>query len=401
MRKLNERLYSWASVLEEATRQQSEMLSRLPILAGHVALMPDAHLGIGSTVGSVIPTEGAIIPAAIGVDIGCGMIASRTSLNASDLPDTLDPFVAALHAVVPAGLGKWHAEPSDEALAWYARIPKPATELTSQQERKLLAQLGTLGSGNHFFEVCLDQHAAVWIIMHSGSRGIGNQLANLHMKVAERLCAEAGTELEHRDLSYLQEKTPEFDRYIADMRWAQAYARENRRQMVDAALGAFFGHVGTGEEQERINCHHNFTEREVHQGREVWITRKGAIRAGPGDLGLIPGAMGGRSYVVRGRGNPISYQSCAHGAGRRMSRGQARKTLSVESLAKLMEGSSWQPEFAERLLDEHPESYKDIDQVMSDQADLVEVLYELRAIANYKGTNGGRDRHRRRRKRPR
>ncbi len=389
MKQITDRLYSWASLLEQNTEEQAEVLSRLPIIEGHVALMPDAHLGKGSTVGSVIPTKGAVIPAAIGVDIGCGMIAACTDRFADDLPDSLDPFVTAMEHVVPAGLGKWHAQPKDEALEWYAAHPNP--HLSDEQEKRAVVQLGTMGSGNHFFEVALDEDSAVWILMHSGSRGVGNQLAVHHMGVARSACdydflALRGSK-EDQDLAWLQEGTPAFEEYIADMPWAQAYAMENRRLMMDAALTWFFLWLRTGRELERINCHHNFTQREVHDGQQVWVTRKGAIRAGAGDLGLIPGAMGAKSYVVRGLGNPLSYESCAHGAGRRMSRGQAKRTLSIESLVAAMEGRAWQAGHASALLDEHPESYKPIDVVMADQADLVEIRHELRGIANYKGTS--------------
>jgi len=390
--RLSDRLYSWASVLEPNTLQQAEALSRLPIIAGHVALMPDAHLGIGSTVGSVIPTRGAIIPAAIGVDIGCGMIAARTDLRATDLPDGLEPFVDAMQTVVPAGLGKWHAEPKPEAYPWWEQHRGSVrTQLTDRQVKTLLIQLGTMGSGNHFFEVALDQHQAVWILMHSGSRGIGNQLANLHMDVAKRECEFDFLALRGRkedgSLAWLEEGTAEFEAHIADMNFAQAYALKNRSMMMDAAVGWLAGWLGRGREVQRVNCHHNFTAREVHDGVEVWVTRKGAIRAGAGDLGLIPGSMGGRSYVVRGKANPLSYESCAHGAGRRLSRRAARTTLTIESLRERMAGRAWQAGSAEALLDEHPEAYKDIDVVMADQADLVDVLYELRGIANYKGTS--------------
>jgi tRNA-splicing ligase RtcB (3'-phosphate/5'-hydroxy nucleic acid ligase) len=387
--RITDRLHSWASILDPATEAQAEALSRLPIIDGHVALMPDAHLGKGSTVGSVIPTRGAVIPAAIGVDIGCGMIAARTDLGASDLPDSLDRFVAAMERVVPAGLGRWHAEPKDEALRWYATNRN--TRLTAAQERRALVQLGTMGGGNHFFEVALDEDQAVWILMHSGSRGVGNQLATHHMGVARAVCdfdflALRGSR-EDRDLAWLNEGTKEFAEYIGDMLWAQSYAMANRRLMMNAALEWFFAWLGAGTELQRINCHHNFTQREAHDGVEVWVTRKGAIRAGANDLGLIPGAMGARSYVVRGRGNQLSYESCAHGAGRRLSRSAARKALSIDSLHRAMAGRSWQSEFAAALVDEHPDAYKPIDIVMADQADLVEVLHELHGIATYKGTS--------------
>jgi tRNA-splicing ligase RtcB len=389
MERLTDRLYSWASILDPQTREQADALSRLPIIAGHVALMPDAHLGKGSTVGSVIPTSGAVIPAAVGVDIGCGMIASRTTLGASDLPDSLDPFIDELERVVPAGLGRWHGAPKPDALAWLRDHPNP--RLTLDQMKRAGIQLGTMGSGNHFFEVALDQQDRAWILMHSGSRGVGNQLATYHMGVARSVCDFDFLSLrgskDDRDLAWLEEGTPEFDAYIGDMLWAQAYAAQNRSMMMDAALAAFIGHAGGGAEAERVNTYHNFTQLEVHDGMRVWVTRKGAVRAGTEDLGLIPGAMGGRSYVVRGRGNRDAYESCAHGAGRRLSRTAARKTLSIESLRAAMAGRAWQAMSAANLVDEHPEAYKPIDVVMADQADLVEVLHELHGIANYKGTS--------------
>jgi RNA-splicing ligase RtcB len=390
--RVTDRLLSWASELEPDTLDQARVLSLLPVLAGHVALMPDAHLGIGTTVGTVMPTKGAVIPAAIGVDIGCGMIASRTGFSSPHLPDTLAPFVRAMEQVVPAGLGKWHSEPKPEALAWWVEHQQDlGTELTDKQVRTLLVQLGTMGSGNHFFEVALDEADRVWILMHSGSRGIGNQLADKHIKTARSLCefdflALRGLK-QDRDLAWLEEGTPAFDRYVRDMLFAQAYALKNRAMMMDATLEWFFGWMNGGAEIERINCHHNFSQLEEHDGMNVWVTRKGAIRAGTGDLGLIPGSMGQRSYVVRGRGNPLSYESCAHGAGRRLSRRKARATLSIDSLTEVMAGRAWQAESAEALVDEHPRAYKDIDRVMADQSDLVEILHTLMGIANYKGVS--------------
>ena len=382
---VTDRLYSWASELDPQTLEQALKASRLPIVEGHVALMPDAHLGIGATIGSVIPTRGAVIPSAVGVDIGCGMIAVETDLTAPGLPDDLGPYLRDLEHVVPAGLGKWHRRSSDAAERWLAEHPNE--HLSDKQLERALVQLGTLGSGNHFFEVCLDERDVVWITLHSGSRGVGNQLAEKHIKVAKRLATQAGTPLEDPDLAWLQEMTPQFDDYIRDMLWAQDYARANRDQMMDAALAAFFRFCGGGAERTRVNCHHNFTEQEEHPGvGRVWVTRKGAIRAQRGDLGLIPGAMGTASYVVRGTGNEPSWRSCAHGAGRRMSRTKARKTFTADDLAAAMKGRTWLADRASRLIDEIPGSYKDIDQVMADQADLVEVLHRLRGILNYKGT---------------
>lgn len=405
MYKVNDQLYSWASILDDNTLEQAETIARLPIIAGHVALMPDAHLGKGSTVGSVIPTKGAVIPAAIGVDIGCGMIASLTNLDAYDLPDSLDGYVRALGAVVPAGLGKWHSQSSEAADKWMANNINP--NLTSDQLDRAHVQLGTMGGGNHFFEVCLDQRDRVWIIMHSGSRGIGNQLAVKHMAVAKSVCdynfmALRGQKGDN-ELAWLEEGTPEFSAYINDMLWAQAYALQNRSMMMDAAIKAFFKFLGaqsvgqfkgrlssTGAsffEEKRINSHHNFTQREEHDGMMIWVTRKGAVRAGTNDEGLIPGSMGGISYVVKGLGNELSYESCAHGAGRKMSRGQAKRTFDINSLRFAMEGVSWQNKDGGALIDEHPGSYKPIDVIMDDQKDLVRVKHKLKAIANYKGVS--------------
>jgi tRNA-splicing ligase RtcB len=374
---------SWASELDELTRAQAEKTARLPILAGHLALMPDAHLGKGASIGSVIPTESAVVPSAVGVDIGCGMAARRLDLTQDDLRNGLEPWVIEMEATVPAGLGHWHGEPSDQALAWFAANPPPPT---LDDPEKAVAQLGTLGSGNHFIELATDEDSRIWILLHSGSRGGGNKLATLHTKTARTLHEGLGTRLEDPELAWLQEGTRAFDAYIRDLRWAQAFARENRRLMLESthrALERVLGReVATADE---VNCHHNFTERERHGGREVWVTRKGAIRARTGDRGLIPGAMGQRSYVIRGLGNPAAYESCAHGAGRRMSRRQARKQLSVESFTEAMGVAAWQHSSARELIDEHPSAYKPIDVVMRDQADLVEIEHELHGIANYKG----------------
>jgi tRNA-splicing ligase RtcB len=383
--KVNDRLYSWASLIEDVTLRQAEVTSRLPILAGHVALMPDAHLGMGATIGSVIPTREAIIPSAVGVDIGCGMIAARLDLTASQLPDDLDGVLSAIERAVPAGLGHWHAEASDEARAWYRKHPNP--ELTDKQVKRALEQFGTLGSGNHFFEMALDEKGRVWLVMHSGSRGVGNQLAMKHIKVAKAFTDAEGLRPEDPELAWLQEGTPQFDAYVRDMLWSQDYAMANRSRMMAEALTAILQTLGMGAEVERLNCHHNFAAREEHDGRQVWVTRKGAIRAEQGDLGVIPGSMGGKSYIVRGRGEPLSWRSCSHGAGRTLSRRAARKRFGAADLTTAMEGRTWQLAQAEALLDEIPAAYKDIDVVMNDQRDLVEVLHELRGIVNYKGTS--------------
>jgi len=393
VQKITPQLWSWASDLEASTRQQAERTSRLPIVAGHVALMADAHLGLGATVGSVVPTEGAIIPACVGVDIGCGMAAVRTDLVAGDLPDDLTPMLSAVERAIPAGMGRGHtgrhadtrAERRSKAAAAWLRDHRSRTELDPKQARRALDQLGTLGSGNHYVELCLDEDETVWVVLHSGSRGIGNQLAQGHIARARKVAKRMELGLEDPDLAYLLEGSPEFDHYLADLLWAQDYAARNRELMLEALLAVVFTEVGKGRQRELVNCHHNYSAREVHQGRELWITRKGAIRAGAGELGIIPGSMGTSSFIVEGVGNPDSYESCSHGAGRRMSRTQARKKLTPESLAEAMGDRTWLAARASSLVDEHPLAYKDIDQVMADQADLVVIRHRLRQVLNYKG----------------
>jgi tRNA-splicing ligase RtcB len=384
-------LISWASDIEQDTIDQAARAARLPFVRGHVALMPDAHIGIGATVGSVIPTEAAIIPAAVGVDIGCGMVATETSLSADDLPDDLSALMPLVERRIPAGVGKGHAgAPTDEgaggaAAETVAGIGRPHTELTGKQEDTVLAQFGTLGSGNHFVEVCLDERDRVWTVLHSGSRGIGNQLAKRHIDTAKALMRRYFITLDDPDLAYLVQGTPEFTHYIRDMLWAQRYAMASRARMDGAVVDSLIEVVGHGTRVRTLNCHHNFTQQENHHGRDVWVTRKGAIKAATGDEGVIPGSMGTQSYIVRGLGNPASYHSCSHGAGRRLSRGQARRELTGTSLAAAMAGRTWNADRAEALVDEHPAAYKSIDQVMADQRDLVEVQHTLRQVFNYKG----------------
>lgn len=413
---INDRLRSWAADLDDATRLQAERTARLPIVSGHVALMPDAHLGLGATVGSVVPTDGAIIPSCVGVDIGCGMAAVRTDLIAADLPDDLGPMLVGIEQAIPAGVGRGHgsdrgrgrrrdhgrarrARSSDAATdaggghrsdrerradAWLRRN-RPRTELDDRRERTARQQLGTLGSGNHFVEVCLDGDDTVWLVLHSGSRGIGNQLAQSHIGRAKDVARRMELKLEDPDLAYFLEGTPEFDHYVADLMWAQDYAALNRDLMLDALLEVVFDEVGRGRAVERVNCHHNYSAKELHEGRELWVTRKGAIRAGAGELGIIPGSMGTSSFVVEGLGSTDSYESCSHGAGRRLSRGRARRELSADSLTAAMGERTWLRHRASSFVDEHPDAYKDIHAVMAAQADLVAVRDELRQILNYKG----------------
>ncbi|MGJ6961837.1 RtcB family protein [Streptosporangium sp. G11] len=376
-------LVSWASEIDEGTIMQAARAARLPFVSGHVALMPDAHIGIGATVGSVIPTEGAIIPAAVGVDIGCGMVATETTLTAADLPDTLAALMPLVEKRIPAGVGKGHDDPSmDRALD---DLGRPHTDLTPQQERKVSLQFGTLGSGNHFVEVCLDERDRVWTVLHSGSRGIGNLLATKHIVDAKKMMKKQTIGLEDPDLAYLVQNTPEFTAYIEDMLWSQAYAMASRARMDKVLSNALFRIVGKGGRLRTINCHHNFTQQETHDGKDLWITRKGAIKADTGDEGVIPGSMGTRSYIVRGLGNPMSYNSCSHGAGRRMSRSRAKRELTAASLTEAMRGRTWNADRAAALVDEHPQAYKPIDQVMADQKDLVAIQHTLRQVFNYKG----------------
>ncbi len=326
MKWVNPKLASWASEIDELTMEQALRIARLPVIAGHVALMPDAHLGRGATVGSVIATEGAVIPSAVGVDLGCGMAAVHTTLRAEDLPDDLGRFMPTVEKTVPAG---W-ASTSTGATP-RVRCGWPPTRLrhcsTTVSKKKTVQQFGSLGSGNHFFEICLSSENEVWLVIHSGSRGIGNILASQHIDRARGAMKEALVTLDDPELAWFVEGTPEFATYVADMLWAQSYARANRDCMLDRVTGEFLHFVGRGEEQARVNCHHNFCEREHHHGRDVWVTRKGAIKADVGDWGIIPGSMGARSYIVRGRGQPDSFRSCAHGAGRRMSRNSGQEAL--------------------------------------------------------------------------
>lgn len=378
---------SWASELEEEAMQQALRASRLPFLAGHLALMPDAHFGMGATVGSVIPTKGAIIPAAVGVDIGCGMIALETGLTSQDLPENLDALMPRIEKTIPAGVGKgheWYGNTTsvENTIGW----PIGGTELTTNQKSTAITQFGTLGSGNHFVEVCLDERDIVWIVLHSGSRGIGNQLASQHIKACKTLMKQMFIRLEDPDLAYFVENTPEFQAYMADLLWGQKYALENREIMMRAAKSSL-AQILLREipVTQKINCHHNYTQRENHHGRNIWVTRKGAIKAATGDLGVIPGSMGTRSYIVEGLGNAASYNSCSHGAGRTMSRSQAKKELDRGVFVDQMRGKTWNHDRYDTLIDEAPGAYKMIEQVMADQADLVKIVHTLHQIFNYKG----------------
>lgn len=377
---------SWASDIDPEAIAQAQRAASLPFIHGHLALMPDAHVGAGATIGSVIATKGAVIPSAVGVDLGCGMAAVETELTSADLPDNLDELHARIAKAVPAGVGTGH-DTADAAFDVLLRnADMDGLYLSAKQAATAGRQLGSLGSGNHFIEVCLDERDRVWVVLHSGSRGIGNQLAKVHIEAAKGLMARYFIELEDPDLAYLVEGTGEFRRYIAAMLWAQDYARVNRDVMLAAVLEEFAGWLGRPVPQGRVvNCHHNFCQQEHHHGHNVWVTRKGAVSARDGEWGIIPGSMGTRSYIVQGLGNPASYNSCSHGAGRRLSRGRAKRELDLAGLEAQMAGRVWNSANAEALLDEDPRAYKDIDQVMEDQKDLVRPVHTLSQILNYKG----------------
>src|SRR5215469_16270542 len=394
MEKVNDKLLIWGSEIDYQARQQASRASRLPFVAGHVALMPDAHVGIGATVGSVIPTEGAVVPSFAGVDLGCGMIATETAYSASDLPDNLDPLLSLVAQRIPAGVGKGRdLGYRDGHRDVFGVVGEPPSKLSARQQATAITQFGTLGSGNHFVEVSLDERGTVWTVLHSGSRGIGNQLATHHIGKAKGLMKEYFTALDDPNLAYFTEGTPEFHAYIEDMLWAQRYAYESRARMNRALLKSLAEavHPKRPAKEKAItvsttNCHHNYTERENHLGKDLWITRKGAISARAGELGIIPGSMGTDSYIVRGKGHPDSYCSSSHGAGRRLSRGDAKRQLDKATLRAQMKGKTWNESAASALIDEDPRAYKDIKQVMADQADLTEVVHVLHQVLNYKGT---------------
>lgn len=387
MEKLSNRLVSWASLIDEKTVEQARTSSTMPFIHPHLALMPDAHLGLGATVGSVIPTLGAIMPAAVGVDIGCGMIAVQTQFEASDLPADRRTVREQIERAIPLSAGKANRKVVATAAPRVAELEALAEAKGFDPSRyagNWREQLGSLGSGNHFIEVSLDERDRVWLFLHSGSRGVGNKIAQHHIAVAKRLAKQWWIDLPDPDLAYLVEGTPEFTRYIAELRWAQHFALLNREEMMDRVIRQVSEWVGTPVvEQARINCHHNFTESEEHFGKRVWVSRKGAIQADVGRLGLVPGSMGTASYVVEGLGHPMSLNSSPHGAGREYSRSQARRTFTHEQLRAAMVGIEYRD--TDAFLDEIPQAYKPIDRVMADAAELVTVRHTLRQIVNVKG----------------
>jgi tRNA-splicing ligase RtcB len=382
----------YTAEMEPQARQQLVNISRLPIVHHHVAAMPDVHLGIGATVGSVIPTRHAIIPAAVGVDIGCGMMATRLSLTANELDETsLKKVFAQISRDVPVGFNS-HSDRDarTDAAKRFQKGLKKILEKHSGIEKRVgrntswVHQLGTLGGGNHFIEICLDESDRVWAMLHSGSRGIGNAIGSYFIQLAKKDAERVSLALPDRDLAYFPEGAQHFDDYVEAVGWAQDYARANREEMMDLVLGAMHRHLPPFDvTEEAVNCHHNYVERELHYGERVWLTRKGAIRAGAGELGIIPGSMGARSYIVRGKGSAESFHSCAHGAGRRMSRKAAQKCFSIKDLETQTEGVICRKD--KGVIDEIPGAYKNIDEVMANQSDLVDVVHTLRQVICVKG----------------
>lgn len=387
MQQISKKLMNWASVLEDNTREQAETTATMPFIFPHVVLLPDAHLGKGSTVGSVIPTIGAIMPAAVGVDIGCGMMAIKTQYRTDDLDtNRLTELRESIEAAVPLSAGKYNQSLTETAEARVNELIlkagnakfDPATYAANWS-----LQLGSLGSGNHFIEVTADETGAVWLFLHSGSRGVGNKIAQHHIKVAQELMKKWWIQLPDPDLAYLVEGTDEFWAYIRELGWAQTFARLNREEMMDRVVACFEAWHGPVEKLETIQCHHNYTVRERAWGKEVWLSRKGAIDAHEGVMGLIPGSMGTASYVVVGKGNRLALNSSPHGAGRNYSRSAARKRFTGEDLTKAMVGIEYRK--TDAFIDEIPQAYKDIDVVMADAADLVEVQHTLHQLVNVKG----------------
>lgn len=388
---------SFASILDDQTAEQAIRLSQLPFMYPHIALMPDAHFGKGSSVGTVIPTKGAVIPAAVGVDIGCGMIAVRTQFEKSDIDakQQNDPWILgdlrrAIEHAIPVSAGNYNTTESLASSSAASKI-RLLEEMAANRRVDLAhsphwrEQLGTLGGGNHFIELCLDEEDRVWLFLHSGSRGVGNKIAQKHIKIAQKLCKTWHIELADKDHAYLPEGVPQFQAYINELQWAQHFAHLNRAEMMDRFVTVFGEWIDGGViEEERINCHHNYTEQEHLLGEDVWLTRKGAINAHEGVKGVIPGSMGTRSYVVTGRGNKSGLYSAPHGAGRLFSRNEARKRFTALDLAKRMEGIEYR--HGEEWVDEIPDAYKDIDIVMADAKDLVDITHTLRQILNVKGT---------------
>lgn len=380
---------NFASEIDDNTLEQARATASMPFVYPHVALMPDAHFGMGSSVGTVFGTRGAVIPAAVGVDIGCGMIGVRTQFTAADLAGKeLTALRDAIEAAIPLSPGnynEWHIEGSADQRCRELAALAEDTGVDLSHSSNWRQQLGTLGGGNHFIELCLDEADRVWMFLHSGSRGVGNRIAQKHIAAAQEVMVRYWVPLPDVDLAYLVEGTPEFDAYLRDLHWAQRFAYLNREEMMDRFSRCLTELMGAEVvEAERINCHHNYTVEEEHYGQKVWLTRKGAVRAEAGQLALIPGSMGTASYVVEGKAYAPALNSAPHGAGRRFSRTEARKRFTADDLSARMRGIVYRP--GEEWVDEIPDAYKDVDQVIADSAQLVEVKHKLRQVLNVKGT---------------
>lgn len=386
--------------LDAFAHRQVRNAAAMPFIYRWIALMPDVHVGIGATVGSVIPTKGAIIPAAVGVDIGCGMMAQETTLRAEQLPDDLKPIRLQIEAAVPHGdlgsprhgheKGGWK-NPDERARQAWRQLAAVHDRIAQKHAAALngtrpLQQLGTLGGGNHFIELCLDERGVVWVLLHSGSRGVGNRLGQYFIQLAREDMQRHEINLPDRDLAYFNEGTGHFEDYFEAVDWAQNYARLNRELMMARILRVLTLEAGLPPFElgaQAVNCHHNYVAREEHFGERILVTRKGAVRAGAGELGIIPGSMGARSFIVRGKGNAEAFHSCSHGAGRVMSRGEAKQRFTVEEHAEATAGVECRKDAG--VLDETPRAYKDIDAVMAAQRDLVEVVHTLKQVVCVKG----------------
>jgi tRNA-splicing ligase RtcB len=391
------KLWTRGVPVDDKARDQLAKAAQMPFIFKHMAVMPDVHVGIGATVGSVIPTRGAVIPAAVGVDIGCGMMAARTSLVASDLPDNLEGVRAAIEQAVPHGRevgrgkrdnGSWGSPPAPIVEAWAtlaARFQRITDKYPRLKNTNNLVHLGTLGTGNHFIELCLDEEARVWVMLHSGSRGVGNAIGSFFIELAKQDMRKWFINLPDENLAYFPEGTEHFDDYVEAVGWAQDFAALNRRMMMTNVIGALRKTIARpfDAELEAVNCHHNYVTRENHFGENVLVTRKGAVRAAKGVMGIIPGSMGAKSFIVRGLGNPDSFDSCSHGAGRVMSRTQAKKEVSLDEHVQALEGVECRKDAG--VLDETPRAYKPIKAVMAAQADLVEIVHTLKQVVCVKG----------------
>jgi len=395
----NVRMWTQGVPVEEAAVQQIRNIASLPILGGHVAIMPDVHVGKGATVGAVIPTRGAIIPAAVGVDIGCGMVALRTTLKASDLPDSLATLRAQIEGDIPVGFTA-HRQPLRpqgggatgdllqrriESLAGRYASLRIMLRVGKYDSERVWRQLGTLGGGNHFIELSLDEEQTVWVMLHSGSRNVGNTIGEVAIATARRIAEREQRQLPDRDLAWLSAGTAEFDEYVEGLNWAQDYAALNRDLMLELVVRALqqFFRCDVVVRDVAVNCHHNYASLEEHFGDALWVTRKGAVSARSGQLGIIPGSMGTRSFIVRGKGNPAAYHSCSHGAGRKMSRSEAKRRFTRADLAQQTAGVECRKDAG--VVDELPAAYKDVDAVLLAQRDLVDVVHSLKQVLCVKG----------------